>query len=190
MQLTGFNPLAIFEPSSLSTHQTFRTQPMEIRTRLVNRTKNPDARQVAEWIGPRAYRRWLDLTRFIENSYPRVFETTWLFGGNKYGWVLRFKKSKSFCSLIPERGRLCVLLVFGAEERAKVEELLPSLTPHVQEVYRKSRTFHDGRWVSLPVDNAKVVSDIRRLLMLKRKPKAPRKMSSPAGKPASTRSTS
>lgn len=162
---------------------------MEISTRLVNSTREPDARQVAEWIGPRAYKRWQDLTRFIENSYPAVFRRTWLFGGNKYGWFLRFKKSKSFCSLIPERGRLGVLLVFGAEERTKVEELLPSLTPHVQEVYRKSKTFHDGRWVFVPVDNAKVLSDIERLLILKRKPKALRKTKPTADEPASTRST-
>jgi len=158
---------------------------MDTSTRLLDRTKEPTPRLIAAWIGPRNYKRWTDLTRFIEKNYPGVFETTWLFGGNKYGWTLRFKKSKSFCTLVPERDRFRVLLVFGAEERKQVEPLLPSLTSRVREVYEKSTTYHDGRWVLVPVDSTKVLADIERLLVLKRKPKAPRKPNSvPAGQPA------
>jgi hypothetical protein len=149
---------------------------------LVNGTKKPDAGQVADWLGTRAHKRWSTLTQFIETNYPGTFEKTWLFWGNKYGWILRFKKSKSFCSLEPERGRFRVLLIFGAEERKKIEVLLPSLTPYVQEVYAKSTTFHDGRWVWIPVENAKVLPDIERLLILKRAPKATKRTSVPGGR--------
>jgi hypothetical protein len=42
---------------------------------------------------------------------------------------------------------------------------------HVREDYVKSPTYHDGKWVFVSVGSAKVLSDIKRLLVLKRPPK-------------------
>jgi len=144
---------------------------MSESTRMVDGAREPTAADVADFIGKRNAGRWAELTRFIAANYPGVFDIEWLFGGKKHGWTLRFKKSKSFCSFVPERGRFRVLLVFGGAERQKVERLLPDLVSHVREDYGKSTTYHDGRWVLVSVDSAKVVSDIERLLVLKRQPK-------------------
>jgi hypothetical protein len=139
--------------------------------RMLNFSKPPEPHQVKEWIGSRASVLWAELTEFIESQYPGVFKQDWWFGGKKWGWSLRYKKSKSFCNLIPERGQFKFLLVFGAEERKKVEAILPQLTSHVREDYEKATTFHDGKWVATLADSKKVVADIERLLVLKRKPK-------------------
>jgi len=139
---------------------------------MLDAANAPDAAQVARWIGPKGSAHWAELTEFIESRYPGVFDRTWWFGGKKFGWSLRFKKSKSFCNLIPERGQFKALLVFGAEERVKVEPLLPELKSHVRGDYAGASTFHDGKWVSIVVDSKKVVADVERLLVLKRKPKA------------------
>ena len=69
--------------------------------RLVDGARAPTKAEVADFIGKQNAARWADLTRFIAASYPGVFDVEWLFGGKKYGWTLRFKKSKSFCSLVP-----------------------------------------------------------------------------------------
>src|SRR5512140_1760047 len=115
-------------------------------TRMVNGARQPTPAQVADWVGPASYKRWKTLTDFIDAHYPGVFETKWWFGGARFGWTLRYKKSKSFCNLIPERGRFRLLLVFGAKEREQVEAILPELASHVREDYAGSTTFHDGRW--------------------------------------------
>ena len=83
--------------------------------RMVDESRQPDAASVARWVGAESYKRWRHLTAFIEAGYPGVFTPEWLFGGKKHGWGLRFKKSKSFCTLIPERGRLVVLIVLGGK---------------------------------------------------------------------------
>ena len=147
---------------------------MTEHTRMVDPAKEPGAVQVARWIGSRNSARWAELTQFIQSGYPGVFETKWWFGGKKFGWSLRFKKSKSFCNLVPERGQFKVLLVFGAEERAKVEAILPHLASHVRDDYANATTFHDGRWVSVVVDSKPVLADVERLLVLRRAPKAER----------------
>lgn len=98
---------------------------MSEHPRMLDGGKPPEPRQVAEWIGSKGSAHWAELTEFIESQYPGVLDRTWWFGGKKWGWSLRFKKSRSLCNLIPERGQFKALLVFGAEEREKVEAVLP-----------------------------------------------------------------
>ncbi len=139
--------------------------------RMVDGESEPDAGSVARWIGAANYRWWTRLLEFIEGNYPGVFVPDWIFGGKKYGWGLRFKKSKSFCTLLPERNRLVVQIVFGGEEREKAEKTLPQLSPGVRAAYTNATTYHDGKWLAVVVDSDKVLDDIERLLTVKRKPK-------------------
>lgn len=101
---------------------------MEQRGRLLDKSQPPTDESVSAFIGAEAAARWSALLGFIESTYPGNFEGQWLYGGAKHGWSLRFKKSKSFCTLIPERGRMRVLVVFGATERDKAQDVLPDLT--------------------------------------------------------------
>jgi hypothetical protein len=153
------------------TRTTFSEDEVTESPRLVDGSREPSEAKVSNFIGKQNAARWAELTRFIGTNYPGVFNVEWLFGGKKHGWALRFKKSKSFCSFVPERGRFKVLLVFGGAERQKVERLLPELMSHVREDYIKSTTYHDGRWVLVTVDSAKVLADIELLLAIKRPPK-------------------
>jgi len=133
--------------------------------------KPPTASQVEEWIGKKYFRFWQRATQLIEQNYPNMFTPEWLFGGKKHGWSLRFKKGKSFCTFIPERNRFSILIVFGTEERAKVEAIKDDLSKHAWEDYMKATTYHDGKWLLLTVDAEDVLADVEKLLAVKRKPK-------------------
>jgi hypothetical protein len=144
----------------------------EIGERMLDGTVRPDEDAIAQWIGARNYKRWTRIMRFVEDNYPGVFPPDdWLFGGKKHGWGLRFKKSKSFCTLIPERNRLAILIVFGGAEREKAEAILSELDPHTRDAYTAATTYHDGKWLYLTVDHDAVLKDVEKLLTLKRKPK-------------------
>lgn len=69
--------------------------------------------EVADWIGKDAYRYWERVTQLIAQNYPSVFIPEWLYGGNRHGWALRYKKNKSFCTLVPEKYRFALVIVFG-----------------------------------------------------------------------------
>jgi Protein of unknown function (DUF3788) len=142
----------------------------DIGQRMTDNSREPDAQRLRRWLGPTDYKRWTLILGFIEKRYPGVFSPDWIFGGAKYGWGLRFKKSKSFCTLLPERNRLKIQIVFGGEERRKVEAVLPELVSHAREDYVAATTYHDGKWLSLIVDSDEVFADIGRLLAIKRKP--------------------
>jgi len=143
----------------------------ETGQRMLDGNKPPDARQVAIWLGSVNYKRWKNILQFIGANYPGVFAPDWQFGGPKHGWGLRFKKSKSFCTLIPERNQLRIQIVFGGEERARAEAMLSELVSHAREDYVAAATYHDGKWLGLVVDSDEALADVKWLLTVKRKPK-------------------
>jgi hypothetical protein len=132
---------------------------------------NPPANSaVADWVGRDAYKYWELITQLIEQSYPSVFTPEWLFSGKKHGWSLRYKKNKSFCTLIPEKNRFALLIVFGIEERTKVEAIKNGLAKKTQKEYDQATTYHDGKWLLLVIDTDRVVKDVMLLLAVKRRP--------------------
>lgn len=139
-------------------------------TRMTDKNAQPDDNGLAAWLGEDNYARWTYIVRFIETNYPGIFGPEWLLGG-KHGWSLRYKKSKSFCTLIPEKNRLLIQIVFGGSEREKAEAVLPELVSHARKDYIAATTYHDGKWLLLTVDSDLVLSDVERLLAVKRRPK-------------------
>lgn len=143
----------------------------EANKRMTDKVERPTGISVRNWIGKENYKYWEEIIRFIDGNYPGVFpKEDWIYGGVKHGWCLRFKKSKSFCTLIPENKLLGIVIVFGAEERKKTEEILSELNPAIQKLYNNAATYHDGKWLLIPV-NDETVPDIKKLLQVKRKPK-------------------
>jgi hypothetical protein len=138
---------------------------------MIDGDRKPVPATLSAWIGPANYKRWKHLVGFIDKNYPGVFEPEWLFGGKNYGWGLRFKKSRSFCTLIPERNRFLILIVFGRAEREKAEGMLGDLNFAVREAYKHAPTYHDGKWLFLPVDDETMLTSVHRLLKVKRAPK-------------------
>ncbi len=130
----------------------------------------PAPGDVSAWLGRRAHGDWARVVRTIDRDYPGVFAPEWLFGGKKHGWSLRYKKSKSFCTLVPEKNRCRLLIVFGAEERAKVEAIRRNLTARTLRAYDAATTYHDGKWLLLDVDTDAAVADVTLLLAVKRRP--------------------
>lgn len=143
----------------------------EEAVRMTEHHDVPSDAEVAEWMGEEAHYYWRRVTESIERLYPGVFAPEWLYGGKKHGWSLRYKKSKPLCTLVPEKGRCALLIVFGAEERAKVEAIRDELSPGVLASYEAATTFHDGKWLLLTVNTDEVVQDVVRLWATKRKPK-------------------
>src|SRR5512143_167664 len=146
----------------------------ETTHRMTESGKPPTASQVEEWIGKKSYKFWQRVTQLIEQNYPNIFKPEWLFGGMKHGWSLRYKKGKSFCTFIPEKNRALLIIVFGAEERKKVESVRDRLSPQTREKYDQATTYHDGKWLRVTLDSVRVIEDVRLLLAMKRRPKAER----------------
>lgn len=139
--------------------------------RLVEPDGPPSIAKVKAWMGAEAYGFFDHITKTIGHHYPGVFVPEWLYGGKKHGWSLRYKKSKSFCTLIPEKGCLKIQIVFGAEERSKVENTRGKLSVLIRKQYDAAKTYHDGKWLFLTIHSKKNLKDTELLLAAKREPK-------------------
>jgi len=139
--------------------------------RITQGSHFPTPEELATWLGATPMAFWERLERYIDETYPGIFVPEGIYGGQKHGWSLRYKKSKSFCTLIPERRRFALLLVFGRDERAKVETLQNELSPETMRQYYEATTYHDGKWLLMIIDKGSRVNDVVKLFEIKRKPK-------------------
>lgn len=62
------------------------------------------------------------------------------------------------------------MIIFGKEERAKVEEIRSSLSEAVCKKYDEAKTYHDGKWVMFEPTDTSEFDDYLKLLAIKRKP--------------------
>lgn len=143
----------------------------ETSRRITESGTPPTPKQLESWLGRKAFGFWRQVEKLIAEEYPGVFVPEWLYGGKKHGWSVRYKKSKSFCTMIPEKGRCLLLIVFGGEERAKVKTIRKELSARVQKAYDEATTYHDGKWLLLDITDRTALADAETLLALKRTPK-------------------
>jgi len=78
----------------------------ETKTRLTEPGLPPTPDQLEAWMGGKAFGFCTRIVEWIERSYPGAFRPEWLLAGRKHGWSLRYKKGKSFCSLVRNRTSL------------------------------------------------------------------------------------
>lgn len=98
-------------------------------------------------------------------------ERTWNDGGKKWTYEYKFRKGgKTLCAFYFKENTLGFMVVFGKEERAKVDEIRSELSTAVLDTYDNAQTYHDGKWVMLNITDYSIVEDIKKLLLIKRKP--------------------
>jgi hypothetical protein len=136
--------------------------------RLTDTSTVPDTATIRTWLGPAAFAHWQALQDWIAASYPGVFTPDWIHGGQKHGWSLRYKKSKAFCTLLPEYRALSVVVVLGEAERAKVDARRDELGRRLMELYDAAETYHDGKWLKIGIASHEEMKDVTDLLSLKR----------------------
>ena len=110
-----------------------------------------------------------DIVSEITKRYD--MEQIWNNGGKKWTYEYKFRKSgKTLCAFYFKESTLGFMIIFGKNERAKVEEIRNELSSDVLETYDNAQIFHDGKWVMFDITNNSITEDLMRLLFLKKKP--------------------
>ncbi|MBT2188208.1 DUF3788 domain-containing protein [Sphingobium nicotianae] len=140
----------------------------QVGDRLTDKSAPPDDAMIRDWLGPAAFEHWAALRDWIDASYPGVFAADWIYGGKKHGWSLRYKKSRAFCTFLPEYRAFSAVVVLGAAEREKVEARRDELSSRLMALYDQTETYHDGKWLKMRISSAEERRDVTELLALKR----------------------
>ena len=98
-------------------------------------------------------------------------DQAWNNGGKKWTYEYKFRKSgKTLCAFYFKENMLGFMIIFGKEERTKVEEIRNELSSDIQETYDNAQTFHDGKWVMFNITDYSMIEDFKKLLFIKKKP--------------------
>ena len=89
-------------------------------------------------------------------------DQTWNNGGKKWIYEYKFRKSgKTLCAFYFKENMLGFMIVFGKEERTKVEEIRNELSSDILETYDNAQTFHDGKWVMLNITDYSMIENLK-----------------------------
>lgn len=145
----------------------------QIGDRLADKSAAPDNDAVRDWIGPEAFTHWVEMQSWIEENYPGVFAPEWLYGGQKKGWSLRYKKIRAFCTFVPEYKRLSAVVVLGGVERDKFEDRRSLWRPQLVKLYEETKVYPDGLFLTTAISSVDDRQELKELLTMKRPPTAP-----------------
>lgn len=62
------------------------------------------------------------------------------------------------------------LVIFGKAEREKFEAQRESFPQSICDIYDNSKTYHDGKWMLIPVTDLNTLESVKQLTMIKKKP--------------------
>jgi len=132
--------------------------------------KEPTDNEILEFVG-KAGNAWKEITAFLNDNYDFVPEKKNY--GKKWGWVIRFRKSnKTWCALYPEKDCFTIQIIFGKKEVEKFQTTRDDFSDFVVNKFDSTNQLHDGRWMFFNVKDTTLVEDLKKLMKIKRKPKA------------------
>lgn len=131
--------------------------------------KIPGSEEMTTLVGQDLYDVWQKLCIAIEEKYD--MECLWNKGGKAWTYEYKYRRGgKTLCALYAKENCVGFMIIFGKDERAKVETVREKLSEEVQKNYDEAKTYHDGKWVMFePVDTS-MFDDFVQLLAIKRKP--------------------
>ena len=85
--------------------------------------------------------------------------------------TLRFRRGgKTILTIYIRDDHYIFGLIFGREEREKFEAIRHEFSSEILQLYDEAKTYHDGKWVHIPVADLETLESVKPLIIFKRKP--------------------
>lgn len=110
---------------------------------------------------------WDKLVENIEALYD--VDQIWSKGFGDWVYEYKFRRGgKTLCTLYMKKDIANILITLGKAERDKYDLTRNTFSDAMNELYDRTESFHDGKWLWIPIDYE--WSDIYHLLLIKRRP--------------------
>ena len=131
--------------------------------------ENIFAAQLSELLNGDQLQRWEDLTHRIDELYE--MEQLWNKGFGDWKVEYKYRRGgKTLCTFYAGENSAALLITMGKAEREKFEAERELYALSLQRRYDDTHTYHDGKWLFLPLHDDLVWDDVQRLLRIKRRP--------------------
>lgn len=141
-----------------------------IPERLLDNKVIPTEETIKAFVGPSSYNRLNKIDSFLQNTYDISKELKFPFGSS-YGWGYKYScHGKLLLYIFFENGRLTATITIGKGEVNKLTASLSSMLPKTALLWENRYPCGDGGWIHYPVENDIELEDIKKLILLKKKP--------------------
>lgn len=122
-----------------------------------------------ELIGSNNLDIWNKLVAGIDSLYE--MDRTWNKGFGDWIYEYKYRRGgKTLCTFYAKQGIANILITLGKAEREKVELKREDFSPLLLTLYDETKTYHDGKWLWISIDEVLSMDDIINLLKIKRRP--------------------
>ena len=112
---------------------------------------------------------WTELTEAIDSLYD--VDRLWDKGFGDWKIEYKYRRGgKTLCTFYAKEGVANLLITYGKAEREKFETIKASVSQQLQDIYERTETLHDGKWLWIPLDDKLKMEDIIEMLKIKRRP--------------------
>ncbi len=112
---------------------------------------------------------WNKLTDAIDLLYD--VDKLWNKGFGDWEIEYKYRRGgKTLCTFYAKENAANLLIIYGKAEREKFEKAGPFISKQLQDIYAETKSFHDGKWLWIPLDERVNIEDIIEMLKIKRRP--------------------
>jgi len=112
---------------------------------------------------------WHELTAAIDSLHD--VDRLWAKGFGDWEIEYKYRRGgKTLCTFYAKEDVANLLIIYGKAEREKFEIIKGSVSNELQDIYERTETFHDGKWLWIPLDSNIKIEDIIEMLKIKRRP--------------------
>jgi hypothetical protein len=84
---------------------------------------------------------------------------------------LKFRRGgKTVLTIYIREDHYDFLVIFGIKERDNFEKRRNEFLQKIQDIYDNSKTYHDGKWMLIPVADIETLEAVKQLVLIKKKP--------------------
>ena len=109
----------------------------------------------------------------VTGEIDALYDMDRLWGKGYSDWIYEYKYrrgGKTLATFYAKKNCAVLIIILGKAEREKLEAQAESFSENTRRIYEETHTYHDGKWLSFPIDENLSVPDIINLLKLKRRP--------------------
>ena len=129
----------------------------------------PTAEEIRSLLGDELFLVWENLTRAVDEKYE--MERLWNKGYHDWIYEYKYRRGgKTLITLYAKKATIGLQIIFGRDERVKVEEKRDQISEAVMRIYDEAHVYHDGKWVMFFPKDDSMTADFMKLMALKRRP--------------------
>jgi len=131
-----------------------------------DKSVRPDEQMLSEAMRE-SYEWWKEIKAFVVQQYPQALKE-WNHSGKNYGWGFRLRdKKRVIIYLTPADNYFLFSIVFG--EKATLEALHSDISEGIKKIISEAKVYAEGRGIRIEIKNSTVISDIKKLVLIKLK---------------------